>query len=127
MPEAADRDRRAELRSWRALMRRGFRMGTISAKDVVAKRQVGLEQLAPAAGTTASREENEEVLVLLSEARRKVLAGDREDALWRVVEAAGRLCQEFPRNPTARMVAGRYPKLTLSFSTEPAWQLRLDI
>jgi hypothetical protein len=108
-------------------MRTGCQMGNISAKDVVTKRQVGLEQLAPAAGTTASREENDEVLVLLSEARRKVLAGEREDALWRAVEVAGRLCQEFPNNPTARMVAGRYPKLTLSFATEPACQLRLDI
>ena len=64
--------------------------------------------------------------MLLSEARRKVLAGEREDALWRVVEVAGRLCQEFPQNLTARMVAGRYPK-PAPHAAVAVGQLRLDI
>jgi len=78
-------------------------------------------------GTIASREESDEMLVLLSELGGKVLAGEREDALWRVVEVAGRLCQEFPNNLTARMVADRYSELTLSFTFEASQQLRLKI
>jgi len=68
-------------------MRMGFRMGTISAKDVVAKRQVGLDQLAPAAGTIASREESDEMLVAALGGSAKVFGGraggTRSGAWWR--------------------------------------------
>jgi hypothetical protein len=103
-------------------------MGKSAAKDFVMKKQVGLEQLVPLApgATVGAWAEGDEALLLLSEARRKVLAGEREDALWRVVEVAGRLCQEFPQNLTARMVAGRYSKLT-PCPPVAAGQLRFDI
>jgi hypothetical protein len=106
-------------------------MKRIAAKDMVTKKQVGLEQLAPpapgAAIMAARQQEDDEALLLLSEARRKVLAGEREDALWRVVEVAGRLCQEFPHNPTARMVAARYPTPEPGPAAVAARQLRLNL
>ncbi len=54
----------------------------------------------------------DEVSHLITEAQGRLREGDRRAAIWRLIDAAGLLCEEFPTDATAREGTDRRFRIT---------------